>query len=219
MDTVSWGNTTVCRYLQGIHFHIQRNDGAKTTWILFPYRNCYGYNDVLQKNMKAMFCSLDGETTFFDIVTEVLQGDHILCLDYVLELSIDLIKENSFTVKKDKKQTISGKNYDRHSLCRWSSTSCKYTSPSRILLHWQEQAARKTQIKQTSKKDPSKLLVTHFTYLDSNISSTESDINISLLKVWNAIDRLLIIRISHLSNKIKQDFFQTVAVSLLLYGC
>ena len=34
-----------------------------------------------------------------------------------------------------------------------------------------------------------------------------------------AIDRLLIIWKSDLSNKIKQDFFQAVAVSILLYGC
>ena len=36
-------------------------------------------------------------------------------------------------------------------------------------------------------------LVDQFTYLDSNISSTESDVNILLAKAWNAIHRLLII--------------------------
>ena len=35
--------------------------------------------------------------------------------------------------------------------------------------------------------------VDQFTYLRSNISSTESDVNIHLVKAWNAIDRLLII--------------------------
>ena len=33
-------------------------------------------------------------------------------------------------------------------------------------------------------------LVDHFLYLDSNISSTESDVNISIEKAWIAIDRL-----------------------------
>ena len=50
-----------------------------------------------------------------------------------------------------------------------------------------------------------------FIYLSSNISSTESNVNIHLPKVWNAIDRLLVIWKSDLSNKIKQNFFQAVA--------
>ena len=36
-------------------------------------------------------------------------------------------------------------------------------------------------------------LVDQFTYLVSNISSTESDVNICIGKEWTAIDRLLII--------------------------
>ena len=46
-----------------------------------------------------------------------------------------------------------------------------------------------------------------FTYLSSNISSTESDVNMHLVKAWTAIDRLLIILKSYLSDKIKWDFF------------
>ena len=48
------------------------------------------------------------------------------------------------------------------------------------------------------------------------ISSTESDINIRWGKVLNAIDRLSIIWKSDLSDKIKSDFFQSVAVSMIL---
>ena len=58
-----------------------------------------------------------------------------------------------------------------------------------------------------------------FTYLGSNISSCESDVNIRLVKEWNASDRSLIIWKSDLSDKIKREFFQAVAVSMLLYGC
>ena len=61
--------------------------------------------------------------------------------------------------------------------------------------------------------------VDKFTYFGSNISSTESDINTHLAKAWNTAERLLIIWKSELSNKIKRDFFQTEAVSKLLYGC
>ena len=46
-----------------------------------------------------------------------------------------------------------------------------------------------------------------FTYFSSNISSTESYVNIHLLKVCDAINRLSIEWKSDLSNKLKQDFF------------
>ena len=62
-------------------------------------------------------------------------------------------------------------------------------------------------------------LVDQFTYLNSNISSTESNVNICLSKAWNAIDRLSIIWKFAQSDKIKRDFFQAVTVSILLYGC
>ena len=62
------------------------------------------YNDAL-KNMKAMVHSPDGDTNFFGIVARVLQGDilasykFIICLDYILQTSIDLIKK-WFHIKK-----------------------------------------------------------------------------------------------------------------------
>ena len=62
-------------------------------------------------------------------------------------------------------------------------------------------------------------LVDQFQYLGSNISSTESDVNICLVKVWNDLDKLLIRRKPDISNKIKRVFFQAVAVSIQLYGC
>ena len=67
-----------------------------------------------------MVRSPDGDTDFFDIFTGDLQEDRlapllfILSHDYVLQTSIDLIK-NSFTLKQ--------KNNDRCSLRRWSSVS------------------------------------------------------------------------------------------------
>ena len=61
---------------------------------------------MLYKNTKAMVYSPDGDTVFFDIVAGLLQRDtlapylFIICLDYVLRTLIDLIKENSFTIKR-----------------------------------------------------------------------------------------------------------------------
>ena len=62
-------------------------------------------------------------------------------------------------------------------------------------------------------------LVDKFTYLRSSVSSAEKDIDTRLMKAWTAIDRLLIIWKSDLTDKIKRSFFQAAAVSILLYGC
>ena len=50
--------------------------------------------------------SPDEDTNFFDIVAYVLQGDtlapylFLICLNYVLQTSIDLMKENGFSLEK-----------------------------------------------------------------------------------------------------------------------
>ena len=62
-------------------------------------------------------------------------------------------------------------------------------------------------------------LVDQFTWLNSDISSTESDVNICLPKAWNAIDSQSIIWKSNLSDRIKRDFFEAVLVSILPNGC
>ena len=62
-------------------------------------------------------------------------------------------------------------------------------------------------------------LVDKLTYLGSSVSSTEKDIDTKLTKAWTAIDRLLIIWKSDLTDKMKHSFFQPVVVSILLYGC
>ena len=53
-----------------------------------------------------------------------------------------------------------------------------------------------------------------FTYLVSNISSTENDDNVHIKNIWTAIDRLFMTWKSDLSDK----FLQVVAVSVLLFG-
>ena len=62
-------------------------------------------------------------------------------------------------------------------------------------------------------------LLDNFAYLDSNSSSTESDINISIQKISTAILRLSILEKSDYSDKVKQKFFQEVIVYVLLYSC
>ena len=63
-------------------------------------------------------------------------------------------------------------------------------------------------------------LVDQFIYLSSNISSTESSVNIYIDKAWTAIKRLIPIWKSDLLDKMKWKFFQLVVLlSVLLYGC
>ena len=63
-------------------------------------------------------------------------------------------------------------------------------------------------------------LVDKFTYLGSNVASTEKDIDTRLTKARTAIDRLSIIWKSDLTDKMKRSFFQAAVTSpILLYGC
>ena len=77
---------------------------------------------MLYRNMKVKVHSLDGNTDYFDIVAGVLQGDtlaphlFIICLDYVLRMSIDKMKDNGFKLKKERSrkypaQTITDVDY------------------------------------------------------------------------------------------------------------
>ena len=57
--------------------------------------------------------------------------------------------------------------------------------------------------------------IVYFTDLGSNTSSTETDINIHLTKVWKACDTLLVIWEPDLANRLKWDFFKVVVVPIL----
>ena len=57
-------------------------------------------------------------------------------------------------------------------------------------------------------------------YLGSSISSTKKDINTQLAKAWTAIERLLVIQKSDLTNFILLvSFFKAAVVLILRYGC
>ena len=62
-------------------------------------------------------------------------------------------------------------------------------------------------------------LVDQSTYLGSNISSTERDVNMLITKALTTMDVLTIIWKSDIFYKVKWDLFQAVSVSALLYGC
>ena len=196
---------------------------------------------ILYRNTKVKVRFPDGDTDYFDIVAGVLQGDtlapylFIICLDYVLRTSIDKIKENGFELTKKRSRRYPAK----------TNTDADYTdsiailanTPARAetLLYSQERAAAGISLHINAHKreymcfnqtgdiytlgGSSLELVDKFTYLGSSVSSTEKDINTRLTKAWTAIDKLLVIWKSDLTDKMKHSFFQEPVVSILLCGC
>ena len=187
---------------------------------------------MLYRNTKVKVCSPDGDTDYINFVAGVLQGDtlapylFIICLDYVLRTSISKIKENSFKLTKERSRRYPTKTI----------TDADYADDiALLLLHSLEQAAagiglhinaHKTeymcfnQIGDISTLNGSSLkLVDKFTYLGSSVLWTDTDINMRLAKAWTAIDSLLVIYKSDLTNKMKCNFFQAAVMSILLYGC
>ena len=57
-----------------------------------------------------------------------------------------------------------------------------------------------------------------FTYLGSNIASTEKDVNIRIAKAWGALDGLKILWKSNLPGNLKREFFNATVGTILLYG-
>ena len=77
---------------------------------------------MLYRNTKVKVCSPDGDTDYFHIVAGMLQRDtlgpylFIICLDDVLRMSIDKMKDNGFKLTKERSrrypaQTITETDY------------------------------------------------------------------------------------------------------------
>ena len=159
---------------------------------------------MLYKNTKVKVRSPDRDTDYFESVAGVLQGDtfapylFIICRDYVLWTSIDLMKENGFNLSKEKKlklsRTSTDENYaDDIALLANSPVQAEFLLKSLeraeggIGLHVNADKTEYMCFNQrgdisTLKGGPLKL-VDKFTYLKSSVSSTENDINTWLAKV------------------------------------
>ena len=158
---------------------------------------------ILYRNTKLKVHSSDGDTDYFDIVAGVLQGDtlasylFIICLDYMLRMSIDKMKDNGFKLTKESRryltQTIMDADYaDDIALLLNTLTQAE------TLLHSLEWAAAGIGLHVNAHKaeymcfnlrgDISTLngsslkLVDKFTYLGNSVSLTETDINMQLAK-------------------------------------
>ena len=110
----------------------------------------------------------------------------IIFLDYVLQMSIDLIKENGFTLKNQKQEAdnILQNLIDSDVLVHLANT----TVQAKSLLHILEQTAVNTNkrefmcFKQEGAIFPLSGRPLKFTHLSSNIPSHEQHVNICLVK-------------------------------------
>ena len=92
-----------------IHRFSQAFDKGKIEQILLAYglpQDTLSAIMMLYKDMKVKVRSPDGDTNYFDIVAGVLKRDtlapylFIICIDYVLQTSVNLMKENGFKLAK-----------------------------------------------------------------------------------------------------------------------
>ena len=195
---------------------------------------------ILYKNTKIKVRSPDWDTEYF-IVVAVLLGDtlapyiFIICLDDVLRTSINKIRENGFELKKKRSRRYPAKTNTDADNADDIALLANTPNQAETLLHSLERAAagiglhvnaHKTeymcfnQAGDISTLDGTSLkLVDKFTYLGSSVISTEKDIDTRLTKAWTAIDKLLVIWKSDLTDKMKRSFFYAAVVSILLYGC
>ena len=88
---------------------------------------------ILNRNTKVKVRSPDGDTDYFDIVAVVMQGDtlapylFIICLNYMLRISIDKNKENGFELTKKRSRRYPAKTITNDDY----ADSGKCTRPSR----------------------------------------------------------------------------------------
>ena len=184
---------------------------------------------ILYKNTKVKVRSLDGDTNFFDIVTSVLQVDtlapyqFIICLDYVLRMSVDLMKENGFTLAKARSRSYPARTITDADYADDIALLANTPTQAQSQLLSLEQVAGGIDLHVNTDKTESMCfnqrgdistlngrslkLLDKFIYLGSSVSSTENDIKMWQAKAWTAIDRLSVIWKSDLSDKIKCSFF------------
>ena len=102
---------------------------------------------MLYRNTKVKVRSLDGDTDYFDIVAGAPQGDtlapyfFIICLHYALRISVDIIKENSFKITKERSRMYPAKTITNADYADDVALLANAPAQAETLLHSLEQAA------------------------------------------------------------------------------
>ena len=195
---------------------------------------------MLYKNTQSMVRSPDGDTSFFDVTAGVLQGDtlapylFVICLDYVLRTSMDNNRELGFTMEKQRSRRYPAKTITDVDYADDLALLSDTISEATVLLHHLEKAAKgvglyvnikKTEFMSYNQQGNIKSLagkeikyVEEFTYLGSNIASSQKDIDIRIGKAWGAIEGLRTVWKSTLPTNLKRYFFRAAVETVLIYG-
>ena len=102
---------------------------------------------ILYRNTKVKVRSPDGDTEYFDIVAGVLQEDtlapylFIICLDYVLRILIDKIRENDFEQTKKRSRRYPAKAITNADYADDIALLANTPNQAETLLHSLERAA------------------------------------------------------------------------------
>ena len=113
---------------------------------------------MLYKNTKVKDCSPDGDTDYFDIVVSVLHGDtlapylFIICLDYLLRTSIDLMKENGFKLAKERSRRYPAQTITDADYANDIALLANAHAQAEILLHSLERVASDTGLRVNADK-------------------------------------------------------------------
>ena len=138
-------------------------------------------------------------------------------------MSIDWMKENSFKLTKEWSRRYPAQKITDVDYASDIALLVNTPSQAETLLHSLEQAAAGIGLHVNAHKTEymcfnqtgdiftlngiSLKLIDKFTYLGSSVSSTDTDINTQLIKAWTAINWLVVIWKSDLTNKMKCGFF------------
>ena len=183
---------------------------------------------MLERNTKFKVPSSDGDTDYFDIVAGVLQGDTsapyllIISQAYVILASIDLLKENGFTLKGPRSRRYLTETIRDADYADDITLLVNTPAQAKSLWHSMEQAAGgigfhvnanktmyicfKCEGAISTQNVVVLKLVDNLTYLGGRVSSTDSGVNRSYESLIYPI-------------KIKRDLFLAAFVSILRYGC
>ena len=198
---------------------------------------------MIYEQTRALVLTPDGETSSFDIIAGVLQGDtlapylFIIVLDYVMRTAIgDDNNKLGFTItpragRRYPAEVVTDLDF-ADDIALLSDTPAE---AQELLQRVEEQAqtvglhmnSDKTKVmKYNENRDvPIRSLngnnlerVTDFQYLGSWVDSSEKDIDIRKAKAWVACNRLNAIWTSKLPKKLKIRLFKATVESVLLYG-
>ena len=198
---------------------------------------------LIYENSSAQVLTPDGETTFFDIISGIFQGDtlapflFIIVLDYALKQAFKM-SNSACGITIEPRRSARHPEVRIRDLAYADDIALLSTSLqlAESLLHSVEQSAAqiglylnapKTNILTTNIKTTYDIKslsgeglkhVANFKYLGAYIPSCSHDFNIRKALAWSAINKLERIWKSSMSRELKLKFFRACIESILIYN-